>query len=677
MRSSVQRIVVLLAGVIGATPAAALAQDTRDTVRLKELVVTATRVPTPRASVAASVTVVSGDELRTRGVHQVLDALRSVAGVSIAQVGSIGGIASIFLRGGESDYVSVLVDGVPLNQPGGAVDLAHLTTDNIDRIEVVRGPASVLYGSDAVTGVVQVFTRRTRGAPRAELSVRGGAFQSVRLGVPGPVWGERTNGALEWQARVSGGTEQVGYAFGLSRVATEGLYTTNGTRSFNNDYRNTVVSGQVRAVPDARTEAVLSVRYGDDTYHFPTDGGGQIADGNAFQSQRSTALSLDLGRFLSDRVEARVLLTNHVTDGGTDDQPDDAADTLGFYGSESHATVERRQAEGRVIAHLPGGAAVTLGAQFEDQRQRGFSAFFSEFGTFSSDDDHRREGRAYYAQAQSDVLGAITVNGGVRLEDNETFGTHWTVRGGIVYRPLAGLRVRAAAGTGFKQPTFFENFATGFARGNPDLEPERSVSAELGVEQTVGGGRGLLAVTGFAQRFRDLIQFTFSPPSPTDPNFFNVAVADASGVELEARLAATASVSLNASYTYLRTRVIDEGFDTGPGATFVKEARLLRRPSHSAAVGVDFRPVDRARLHVQGRYVGDRDDRDFAAFPAEAVVLPAYATFDLAGEIDLVRGTPSATLTFRLENLSGADVQEAFGFPSRGETVWVGARVSF
>ena len=104
---------------------------------------------------------------------------------------------------------------------------------------------------------------------------------------------------------------------------------------------------------------------------------------------------------------------------------------------------------------------------------------------------------------------------------------------------------------------------------------------------------------------------------------------------------------------------------------------MLRRPTHSGAAGVDLRPVDRVRVHLQGRYVGDRDDRDFTAFPALPVVLGAYAMFDLAGEFDLVPGTPSATLTFRLENLSGADVQEAFNFPSRGETIWIGVRASF
>ena len=120
----------------------------------------ATRLPTSPDAVVSSVTIISGDDLRARGVRFVQDALREVPGATVVQGGSFGGVSSLFLRGGESDYVKVLVDGVPVNQSGGAFNWANLTTDNVDRIEVLRGPGSVIYGSDAVTGVVQIFTRR-------------------------------------------------------------------------------------------------------------------------------------------------------------------------------------------------------------------------------------------------------------------------------------------------------------------------------------------------------------------------------------------------------------------------------------------------------------------------------------------------------------------------------------
>ncbi|HWP37833.1 MAG TPA: TonB-dependent receptor [Gemmatimonadales bacterium] len=675
LSASVLVTLTALAGLMSSPLTGARAQTPRDTFRLSEVVVTATRLPTPRAAVTAFVTVISGEELERRGIHSVIDALRDVAGVAVAQTGSTGSLASVFVRGGESDYTTVLVDGVPLNAPGGAVDLAAVTTDNVERIEIVRGPASTLYGSEAVSGVVQIFTRRGRGVPRARAEVRSGVFRSARPDNNRVIRGEMTSVATEWSVQAAGGTEQVNYALGLARQASPGLYTTDGTRPFNNDFRNTVLNGLVRVVPDARTEATLSVRYGDDTYHYPTDGRGQLVDRNAFQYRRSTTISFDAGRYLTRRVEARMFLADHTTDGGTDDQPDDAADTLGFYASESHATVARRRADARVITHLPAATSLVLGAQIEHQRQRGFSAFASEFGPFSSDDDHRRVSRGYYAHLQTDALGAFAVSGGLRLEDNQAFGAHWTARGGLVYRPVrgGGLSVRAAAGSGFKEPTFYENFATGFVRGNPDLRPERSVSAEVGVEHALKG-RGMMAITAFRQRFRDLIQFTFSPRTPGDPNFLNVGEAEASGMEFEGRLTATSALELSATYTYLHTEVIDGGLDAGPCGTFVRGRRLLRRPAHAASAGLDARLRSGVRLHVIGRYVGERDDCDFAAVPTP-VALASYAAADLAAEWDVRHQAPATTLTLKVENVTGADVRDAFNFAARGTTVWLGARI--
>src|SRR5687768_11044542 len=155
-----------------AMPADLYAQESRDTTRLAPVVTTATRVPVPQAAAPVAVTVVTGESLRARGITHVADALRDVPGVALAQAGSAGAQTAVFLRGGESKYVKVLVDGVPVNEAGGAFDFGTLTTHNVDRIEVVRGPASVLYGSDAVTGVVQIFTRRGKGRPQLAAAAR-------------------------------------------------------------------------------------------------------------------------------------------------------------------------------------------------------------------------------------------------------------------------------------------------------------------------------------------------------------------------------------------------------------------------------------------------------------------------------------------------------------------------
>src|SRR6266566_5509935 len=163
--------------VVALAPALA-GQEPTDTVMLTPVVVTATRLPTPADAVPAAVTVLTGEALRSQGIRTVAEALRTVPAAHVVVTDAYGSQTSLFLRGGNSDYVKVLIDGVPQNAPGGAYDFANLTTDNVERIEVVRGPVSVLYGSDAVTGVVQIFTRTGggQGTPRSTLSVRAGSL---------------------------------------------------------------------------------------------------------------------------------------------------------------------------------------------------------------------------------------------------------------------------------------------------------------------------------------------------------------------------------------------------------------------------------------------------------------------------------------------------------------------
>src|SRR5882672_5881785 len=203
----------------------------KDTVQLGTVVVSASKVPRPAATLSQAVTVLLGDNLRARGVTRVTDALREVPGASIVQTGSFGGITSLFLRGGESRYTKVLIDGVPVNAPGGFFDFSHLTTDNVDRIEIVRGPASVLYGADAVSGIVQIFTRKG-GDPRASVGLRGGTYHS-----------------LDIDGDAAGSTPLGGFSLGAAHHSTKGILP------FNNEYRNGTLSSALTVAEGASGDA--------------------------------------------------------------------------------------------------------------------------------------------------------------------------------------------------------------------------------------------------------------------------------------------------------------------------------------------------------------------------------------------------------------------------------------
>lgn len=652
-------LLAALAAAPAAVPSAGDLEAQEQPVPLQGLVVTAHRRPAPEWTVASHVTVVDGEALERAGIEYVADALRHVAGLAVARNGSFGATTSVFLRGGESDHVQVLLDGTPVNEPGGRFDFGAVSVDNVERIEIVRGPASALYGSDAVSGVIHILTRRGAGRPAADISFRAGSF-----------------GTRRWQGGVSGGTEPLSYAFSLGRNDTDGIL------DFNNAHRRTTATGRVHVQPDLRTDASLSVRYEDQRFHYPTDGSGRLVDRNAFAFGDALTVALDAGRRWTDAFEARVSLSVHESDGGTDDASDGPADTLGFFGFRSLNDVRRARADARGTWRFVGESALTAGVELERQSVREFSQSLSQYGTSPGDSENERSNRAVYAQLAG-VLGApsagLAWNAGVRLEDNERFGTAATWSAGAAWRlPSSGTRLRVSLGTGIKEPTFLESFASGFAVGNPELEPERSTGMEGGLDQSFGGGRVELSLTGFWQSYRDLIQYVFSSPVAGGPNYYNVAEARSRGAEAEAQ-ADAGPVRLTASYTWLDTEVRDAGFDEGPGAAFVEGQSLLRRPRHTAAAGAFVSVGDRATVDLGVRRVGEREDRDFSTWPAGAVVLPAYTVLDAAANVRVFGGDgrPALVLTIRAENLLDAEYEEVQGFQAPGRGVYVGGKVSF
>jgi len=619
--------------------------------RLTPIVVTATGTPVSSASLGSPVTVLDGAALRRAGVTTVADALRGVASLSLAQAGSYGAQTSLFLRGGESDFVSVMVDGVALNQAGGFADLADLSTANVDRIEIVRGPSSVLYGSDAMTGVVQIFTRHGRGPAHVTAEARaGGSGSTVAAATAG----------------LGGGWG--GLSAGVQREATDGVY------AFNNRDDAASASARWTLTPDARTNVDVAVRWKRGVFHYPTDGSGMAVDSNQFQIARRTAVSLEAGRRLTPALEVRALLGLVTARDSTDDAPDGPADTTGFYAYESRADTERRMADLRANVRAGRAVLLTAGVTINREQEHSVNSYQSDFGPGGGAVDVRRTNRAAYLQALTGA-GRLTAQLGVRLDDNQRFGRFATWRAGGAWRLASGTRLRANVGTAFKEPTFGENFSTGYSVGNPDLRPERSRSIEAGLEQQLARGRVVATATVFAQRFRDLIQYTFATPNPGDPNYYNVASATSSGLELEVRAAPGRALSLTADYTWLRTAARDSGFD---GAVFAPGQPLLKRPAHRADLSGEWRGFRRAVLGARVVFVGARDDLDFSAFPAARVRLPAYGRLDLWGTVEVARlddGRGTVALTLRGENVTGSRFEEVYGFRTPGARLLVGARV--
>lgn len=650
LRSSVASLAPLVAGVVlhAQQPAPAGGSDT---TRLEAVVVTASRVPVPVATAPSAVTVLDGEELRRQGVASVADALRLVPGMTVARSGSMGATTTLFLRGGERDYVKVLVDGVPANEPGGDFDFANLTTDNVERIEVVRGPASVLYGSDAVTGVVQIFTRRGAGRTRLDATARGGTFAT-----------------REGDARVGAGSDRASWSLAAARRETDGILP------FNNDARSTVLSAAGGLASARGTALRLTMRRSEGTFHFPTNGAGVPTDSNQYTRERRLVSGAELSHPLSARVTARLALGATELDRTSDDQPDSPGDTTGYY-FRSRTRSSRRSADARVDVRLLPGTIFSAGAAYEAERER--SDGTSAVGTFPlepTDFDARRHDRAAYGQliAQSGDVASITLS--ARLDDSR-FGSFGTGRAAASVRVARGTRLRAAVGNAFKEPAFSETFSTAFTIGRPELRPERSRSWEVGAEQRVAGDRLVLGVTYFDQRFRDMVQYTYIDRTldQSTPNFDNIGGALARGVELEGRARPAESVTLSATFAWLRTRVTDAG--TGAGGTFEEGEPLLRRASRTATLSASWRTARALSLSTTASYTGPRTDRDFTA--GATVELPGYTTVDVAGEYALPTGprAPALALTARVENLLDRRYQPVLGYDAPGRMLLVGARL--
>ncbi len=349
------------------------------------------------------------------------------------------------------------------------------------------------------------------------------------------------------------------------------------------------------------------------------------------------------------------------------DEPDSPGEDGTFWSKDY---VRRASATSLLTWRSHGAITLTGGVEYEDERQRGTSEFSASFGTFPDSIQVQRHNTGYFTQGLVTAgRAAITVGG--RLDDNSQFGTHATYRAGLVYRLLEQTRVRVSGGTGFKEPTFFENFAHGFVLGNPDLDPERSGSWEAGVEQRLAANRGTITVTYFNQRFHDLIEYNPAPPAG-EPNYFNVGGATADGVEttVAANLSATLAFSLR--YTYLHTRVEESGSPNDPDGLFVPGKALIRRPGHQVNPEVTAN-AGRTHLSLGVRWVGKRDDLDFnRPVGQRRVTLDPYTRVNVAAEYDLGR----VVLSGRIENVFNDQAQEIAGFKPRGRTVLVGGRFS-
>ena len=639
----------------------------------ESLVVSAAQVEIPLSAAAASVTVITREDLEKRQIDSVADALRFVPGLTVSSNGARGTVTSVFPRGGESDYSLVFVDGVQANAFGGAFDFSQLSTANVERIEIVRGPQSALFGSNAIGSVVRIVTRK-RGAPEASALLEGGNFSTSRY--IAATSGEY--GSWHW-----GGTAE--------RVASDNLNgktAPSGLIVENDDYeRNTVagaggwrhqngasIRGDVRFINDDRG---FPGPYGSDPGHT-YDGIDTIARGKNDRLLTSAAGSFRAGR---------AIVTADVTHSRLDS---DFTSQFGESESWSRRTTGHVQADGTMTTGLEASAGLEL------LGERAGGTFITATGNVLVPVERGLAG--FFGEARWNHDARLFVAGGVRVEritrsalagnataftprpafdDDTVVSANPKVSAAWYVRSIDGnfTKIRGAAGTGIRPPDAFEIAFT----DNPSLKPERSRSFDVGVDQAIFEGRGLIEATAFFNDYDDLIVATSSINGASRYRTDNVSNARARGLELagtgRGRFAAGASLQVRVSYTLLNTEILAVDNTNVAAPPYQVGDRLLRRPKHqfSADVIVDAGRVS-AFLQGRGRTSARDIDPSFGAPPFGAIYEnPSFNAWDAGASYRIIKGLDAYV---RVLNLFDRTYEETFGFPALGRSALVGLRVA-
>lgn len=645
----------------------------------EQVVVTATRTEAPSAQVGASTSVITGEELEARLALPVTDALGPTPGTAVVRSGGLGTTTSLFVRGGESDYNKVLLDGIPLNEPGGTFLFSNLTAENLDRVEIVRGPQSALFGSDAVTSVVQLFTRRGEAEttrPRFSFSFEGGNHSTWR-----------------GRAGLSGQTGPFDYSLQTARLSTD-------NQEPNNSFRNTTLSSNLGLGLGEATSLRLILRGELGQVGTPGQTAFGRPDRDAFFRRRDADFGFTLrnqtARFWEQRLtyafaQSRQLSRNLIADppfvprfeGRVAECFDFFTGTFGpclfFDFTSDFLNLSRRhhlsyQSDWRAGRVGRGVGLHLLTFAFEWDRELGFleeRLFPSPAGPVRD----RRDNFGTVFQHQA-LWGRLFLTNGVRVEDNDRFGTAVVPRSSLAYnlRTAGGwfgaTKLKFNFGLGIKEPTSLECCSPGpFAFGSATLAPERTRSFDAGVEQRFWTERGKLELNWFDNRFRDLIGFEIVSFVPFRGSFFNLGRTKAKGAEVRLELAPGAGLRGIGSYTFLDSQVSRSGTVFDP--VFEEGNRLLRRPKHSGALQVfwDWRRLTIASTTL---FVGRRTDSDFSLLGLTSN--PGYTKWDLAASY---RSPHRVTYFAGVENLLNQDYMEVLGFPALKLSVRAGARLEF
>jgi vitamin B12 transporter len=598
-------------------------------VALPTVVVTPTRLPTPESEVGSSITVITDEDIQRKQERTLPDALKDVPGLNVVQTGGPGGTTSVFIRGANSNQTKVFIDGIDATDPAtGTFNFEHILTWDIERVEVVRGPQSGLYGADAIGGVINIITKKGSGPAQFAGSLEGGSF-----------------GTFNQNARVSAAAERYNFYFDFAHFHSSDTPVTPSDlvppgRSVQGDsYDNKTFSGRFGANLTDNFDIGVVTRYLDTSLRFTGD------DGLGPESLKST----EADEQLFTRGTAHLVSFDGVLDqtvgfaytkfNQRDFDPNPPAAVASFFNGD------RLKADWQADVKLMPGQILTFRAEHQrDEITTPIAEITDEAGM---------------VQLQSSIGERFFNAVSVRYDSYDTFGAQPTFRiAPALLIPETDSKLKGSVGTGFKPPTLaelFQNFPSFNFFGNPNLKPETSLGYDLGFEQMLLGKRVQFGATYFHNDIDNLITI-----NDTGTSFQNVGKATTYGVESFLSYTPWEPLTLRVDYTFLIAK--DD----------ITDQELLRRPKHKASLDAAWHVTEAAVLSATLLYVGPWFDVNRAG-TVSGVPANGYTLVNLAGSYDLGNGL---TAYARINNLLNRNYQDPIGFLRPGFGIFAGLRVA-
>ncbi len=630
--------------------------DEPEVLETREVVVSATKTPVPVTQLTSAVDVITEEDIKRRQLKTVVDALRLSQGLAVFSNGGPGSTATVRIRGSNSDQVLVLIDGTIMNSATlGNFNFANLTTDNIERIEILRGAQSMLWGADAMGGVINITTKRGIGKPSASGFFEYGSFSSIREG--GQVSGQK--GPIDFTAALSRwdytGFSQVNYRRGASE---------------RDGYHNWQASTRIGVALPHEGRLDMNFRLLQGRLNFDNGFAPGFDVLGAVSNSQQFVYSASYQQPITDWWNQTLTLSrqteNLESDPGQTQRNVSTNAVSTPFGARSEINTLANRVEWQHNVQVGKPLLLTAGYQYREQQGENVN-----LGTGAADIANRIiASHAGFAQAQLNLWDRVFGTGGVRQDEYNVFGSATTYRatGGYLHQET-GTKIRGSYATGFRAPTINQLFFPGF--GNTNLKPERSQSMDLGVDQYLFNNRMTLSAVYFWNRFRDLIVSQQSATAcgigPFGPNFCaqNIGLVATKGFEASVKYALLKdlpwirSLDVQAQYTNTMSRSLVQQ----PGN------RVPRMPVDQWSLVVSYQPIDALRLILEGRYVGSRFDDVNNRQP-----LRAFDVWNVVANYDV---TKYLQAYLRAENLFNEKYEEILNFGTPVRSIFAGIKLSY